>query len=167
MLVSVHEVSCETPGMTSHSILRAIIKTMWMVHAPIFTPEPISTCFPVAAPTTHSPLHTFGVDPVRIEIGKGRLIAQLFYGLQWFLVDLEDTTRSPPPASLLITHIGSSVHSTPSRRVGTDVVGDGPGDENWRRQFGGIDGVRRGGGSVVGGRGHSESIEGADHSPTR
>lgn len=39
---------------------------------------------------------TFGIDPVGIEIGKGRLITDMLHGLGGFLVD--DAAGSPTAA---------------------------------------------------------------------
>lgn len=47
---------------------------------------------------------TFGIDPVRIQIGQGRLVAELLNGFERLVVDLEDATRSPPPA-ILVGHV--------------------------------------------------------------
>src|SRR5262245_32484100 len=35
MLVRVHEVSCETPGMMSNNILPRTMRTKWITHAPV------------------------------------------------------------------------------------------------------------------------------------
>lgn len=40
---------------------------------------------------------TFGIDPVGIEIGQGRLITDVFHGLGGFLVD---DAAGPPTAAL-------------------------------------------------------------------
>jgi hypothetical protein len=85
--------------------------------------------------------HAFGVDPLRIEIRQCGLVAQLLYGFLGLLIYLENTTGPPSPSGLLVTHIPVG---TTSRRVGTDVVGDGAGEEDWGRHFGGIGGRRLG-----------------------
>lgn len=41
---------------------------------------------------------TFGIDPLRIQVGQGRSVIQLLQWLLRFLVDLEDTTGSSSPA---------------------------------------------------------------------
>jgi len=83
---------------------------------------------------------TFGIDPVRVQVGQSRLVAQLLNRLQGFVVDLEDATRSPPPAAF-VCHL--RILSAPTRSVGAHVVGDGARDKKWGRQFGGVVGVCR------------------------
>ncbi len=68
------------------------------------------------------PERTFCVDPIRVQVWESGLVAELLNGLGRLVVDLEDATRSPPPACL-IRH--RAVRGPTTRRVGARVVGDG------------------------------------------
>ena len=61
--MSVQDVSCETPGMMSKRTLRAIMRTTWIVQAPVrISHQPrLGAVGPSG--------HTFGVDPVGIQVG--------------------------------------------------------------------------------------------------
>ena len=94
---------------------------------------------------------TFGVDPLRIEVREGGLIAELLYRFLGLLIYTQDAAGPPPLARLGVAHV--SIGTTP-RRICADVVRDGAGKENWGRQFDGIEGNRRleSGGGGGGGR---------------
>jgi hypothetical protein len=154
MLVSVHDVSCDTPGMMSYRILRATIRTKWIVHAPVMTmvsaapsrqllllDRAKSRGSPAGGPATtaSSVMRTFSIDPVRVEVRQRRLIAQLLDRLRRLMVNLEDATRSPP-SSTFVRHVRVDAST---RWVGARVVRDGARDKEWGRQLGGVVGVCR------------------------
>jgi len=69
MFVSVHEVSWETPGMMSKRILRATMRTTWMVHAPNgenIKSETVPKDQGGVVLKTYS--HTLCINPVGVEI---------------------------------------------------------------------------------------------------
>ena len=80
---------------------------------------------------------TFGIDPVGVQVGQGSLVADLLQRLLRLVVDLEDAARSPPAARVGVCH--GPVGTASARRMGGRVVGDGALEEDWGRQFGGID----------------------------
>ena len=51
------------------------------------------------------------------------------------MVDLENTTRSPPTVCL---GVGHHVDAASTRLFGAGVVGDSALEEDWGRQFGGV-----------------------------
>jgi hypothetical protein len=116
-----------------------------MVHAPETLRQPTrksrsSTGSRAEAREFDGTALTFSIGPVGIQVGRGRLVTDLLEGLRRLVIDLEDTARSPPAGSTaLVTHI--EVVASTARRFGTRVVGNGALEEDWRRQFGGIDGV--------------------------
>lgn len=135
--------------MTSQRIFSAAIRTMWMVQAPINIPPLACVSYPMRGHSLHPRKgrkyfqynniifqHTFSIDPVRIEVRKSGLIAQLLYWLLRFLIYLKDATRPPSPRRLGVSH--AEIGTTPCRGVRTGVVGDGAGNEDWGRHFGGI-----------------------------
>lgn len=103
----------------------------------------------------HISNHTLGIGPVGVEVGQGSLITDLLQSLRRLVVDLEDTTRSPPTATgILVRHIEiGTIASWGGFFVRRRVEIDGALEENWGRQLGGIDGVR---GCEAGGEGKGE-----------
>jgi hypothetical protein len=83
---------------------------------------------------------TLGIDPVGVSVWEGRLITQLLKRFGRFVVYLEDAAGSPPAASLGVCHGSLTIRAPSTWRIGARVVGEGTRDEDWRRQFGGIDG---------------------------
>lgn len=109
---------------------------MWMVHAPAICQPPVVT-------RSWARPHTFCVGPVGIQVGQRSLVTNLLEGLRGLVVDLEDAARSPPAAtSTPVRHV--EIGASTARRFRARVVGDGTREEDWRRQLGGIDGVRLG-----------------------
>lgn len=80
--------------------------------------------------------HTFGVDPVGVQVRQGCLVTELFKGFRRLLIDLKDATR-PPSTATFIRHC--AVGTLATRCVGPGLVRDGLMEKNWGRQFGGID----------------------------
>lgn len=98
-------------------------------------------CSPSARTEGSRARYTFGVCPVRVEVGKGSLVADLLESLGRLMVDLEDTARSPPPGAGACVTLGHvEIYASPSRRFCACVVGNGALEQDWRRQLGGIDG---------------------------
>ena len=87
---------------------------------------------------------TFGTGPISIEVGQSRLVTNLLKRLRRLVVDLEETTRSPPASAFVfaISHIevgtSASTPASAARRVVARVKGDGALEKNWGRQLGGI-----------------------------
>jgi hypothetical protein len=80
---------------------------------------------------------TFSINPVGVQIRQGCLVADLLECLERLMIHLEDATRSPPPAHLLVCH--ALIDTSAARVIGSLVVGDGAREEDWRRQLGGIE----------------------------
>lgn len=85
----------------------------------------------------------FGIDPLRIEVGESRLIAQLLERFLRLLIDLEDAARSPSSGRLFLPHVQIR-RTASSRGVRARVVRDGAGEDDWGRHFGGIGELVRG-----------------------
>lgn len=71
---------------------------------------------------------SFGTGPVGIEVRKSSLVTDLLKSLWGLMVDLEDTTRSPPPGTGAVTRVSVrhvEINAASARRFGTRVVGDG------------------------------------------
>ena len=92
-------------------------------------------------------LLTFGIDPLRVQVGESRLIAQLLKRFLRLLVDLEYTTRPPSPGRLFLPHVQIR-RTASSRGFCARVVRDGAGEDDWGRHFGGVGELVRGGGYV-------------------
>lgn len=67
-----------------------------MVHAPVLERVSLRPTSFLDEDVVLEP--TFGIDPLRIQVGQSRSVVQLLQWLLRFLVDLEDTTGSPSPA---------------------------------------------------------------------
>ena len=83
-------------------------------------------------------LHTFGVDPGRVQVRQCRLIAHTLHRL-WRLVVYE-TARPPPPSFLSIVHGPIRGWPRARGRVGVGGEGEGTGKQEGR-QIGGIVGL--------------------------
>lgn len=96
MLVSVHESSCVTPGITSNRIFRPIIRTGWIVHAPTDA---------LARPT---PLYTqadlpFALTHCELRLGRADWSASCSWdsGGSWYMI-LLDLRRRPVFVELML-----------------------------------------------------------------
>jgi hypothetical protein len=111
-LTRVHDNSCDMPGMMSNRILPRKMRTMWIAHAPglVSRVAAIGDCRVPMARWTY-PLATVQcsavqgrswltlcVDPFGVQVGQGRLVAELLQRLGRLLVD---KTTATSPASLL------------------------------------------------------------------
>ena len=81
---------------------------------------------------------TFRIDPIRVQIGQGRLITYMLDTLRWLLI--QQAAGSPPPPFLSVVH-GCVVRGWPAERsfvvVGGEV--DGPRNDQGRQ----LDGIQR------------------------
>lgn len=101
MFVRVHEVSCEMLGTMSKMILRRAMRTKWMAQAPAETCQ-------IAIWTArqhYGIVDTFGIDPFRVEVGQGGLVADVLEGLRG--LGVHQTARPSPPCRLGV-HVRSS-----------------------------------------------------------
>lgn len=83
-------------------------------------------------------VRTFCICPIGIQIGQRSLVADLLESLGGFVVHLQDAGGSPPAfGAVLIGHV--EVCASTTGRLGSRVVGDGALEEDWGRQFGGVE----------------------------